>query len=145
MNTRKELSNMTLKNIAEICAGEYIGQKELENKVICGIETDSRRIENEYLFIPIKSSSTDGHSYIQDAFEKGAVCVISEKNLEDTKAYIKVPSTKEALKQIAAFYRQNLSIKIVGISGSVGKTSTKEMIASVISQKYSVHKNNWKS
>ena len=54
--------------------------------------------------------------------------------------YIKVSSSDDALKKIAAFYRQNLNIKVVGITGSVGKTSTKEMIASVVSQKYNVHK-----
>ena len=138
---KKEMPNMTLQNIALACNGTYIGADEQKEKVICGAVIDSRLVEEDYLFIPIKGERVDGHKFIPQVFEKGACCVLSEVELENPAGpYIRVASSEEALKQIAAFYRQSLPIKVVGISGSVGKTSTKEMIASVISQKYNVHK-----
>ena len=138
---KKEMPNMTLKNIALACEGTYIGAKELEEKVICGAVIDSRLVEDDYLFIPIKGERVDGHKFIPQVFEQGACCVLSEVELEEPAGpYIKVESCEDALKKIAAFYRQSLDIKVVGITGSVGKTSTKEMIASVISQKFNVHK-----
>ena len=136
-----EMPNLTLKNIALACEGTYMGSAELEDKVICGVVIDSRLVEKDYLFIPIKGERVDGHTFISQVFEKGACCVLSEIELENPAGpYIKVESTETALKKIAAFYRQSLSIKVVGITGSVGKTSTKEMISSVVSQKYNVHK-----
>ena len=138
---KKEMPNMTLKNMAQACEGNYIGPKELEEKVICGAVIDSRLVEEDYLFIPIKGERVDGHKFIPQVFAQGACCVLSEIDLENPAGpYIKVTSSEEALKKIAAFYRQSLDIKVVGITGSVGKTSTKEMIASVISQKFNVHK-----
>ena len=136
-----EMPNLTLKNIALACEGIYVGPDEMENKVICGAVIDSRLVEPDYLFIPIKGERVDGHNFIPQVFEKGAACVLSEVELENPAGpYIRVASSEAALKKIAAFYRQSLSIKVVGITGSVGKTSTKEMIASVVAQKYSVHK-----
>ena len=135
------MPNMSLKNIAMSCGGTYIGDASLADKVICGAVIDSRLVEEDFLFIPIKGERVDGHNFIPQVFEKGACCVLSEIELENPAGpYIRVDSSEEALKKIAAFYRQGLSIKVVGITGSVGKTSTKEMIASVISQKYKVHK-----
>lgn len=138
---KKEMPNMTLKNIALACEGTYVGAEELLEKVICGAVIDSRLVEEGYLFIPIKGERADGHNFIPQVFEKGACCVLSEIELENPAGpYIRVASSEEALKKIAAFYRQSLPIKVVGITGSVGKTSTKEMISSVVSQKYKVHK-----
>lgn len=138
---KKEMPNMTLKNIADACEGIYIGANEFEDKVICGAVIDSRLVEEDYLFIPIKGERVDGHKFIPQVFEKGACCVLSEVELEHPAGpYIRVESSEDALKKIAAFYRQSLPVKVVGITGSVGKTSTKEMIASVVSQKYNVHK-----
>uniref|UniRef100_UPI004056B137 UDP-N-acetylmuramoyl-tripeptide--D-alanyl-D- alanine ligase n=1 Tax=Agathobacter sp. TaxID=2021311 RepID=UPI004056B137 len=135
------MPNLTLKNIAAACNGIYVGTPKLAEKVICGAVIDSRLVEKDYLFIPIRGERVDGHTFIPQVFEKGAACVLSEADLENPAGpYIKVDSAETALKQIAAFYRQQLSVKVVGITGSVGKTSTKEMISSVISRKYKVHK-----
>lgn len=137
----REMPNMNLKNIALACEGTYVGDEALLDKVICGAVIDSRLVEDDYLFIPIKGERVDGHNFIPQVFEKGACCVLSEIELENPKGpYIRVASSEEALKKIAAFYRQSLPIKVVGITGSVGKTSTKEMIASVVAQKFNVHK-----
>lgn len=141
MSLQQTMPNMTLTNIARACEGTYVGAPELAEKSICGAVIDSRLVEKDYLFIPIKGERVDGHNFIPQVFEKGACCVLSEVALENPAGpYIRVESSELALKKIAAFYRQNLPIKVVGITGSVGKTSTKEMISSVIAQKYRVHK-----
>lgn len=142
------MKNMTLENITRACNGKYIGNEENLRNEIGGAVTDSRQIEEGYLFIPMKGERVDGHKFIRAVFAKGAAAVLSEKNLEAEDfpsdnggyPYILVSSTKQALKDIAEFYREQLSIPIVGITGSVGKTSTKEMIASVLSEKYHVLK-----
>lgn len=137
----KIMPNMSLKNIALACEGTYVGDEALADKVICGAVIDSRLVEEDYLFIPIKGERVDGHNFISQVFEKGACCVLSEIELENPAGpYIRVESSEDALKKIAAFYRQSLPIKVVGITGSVGKTSTKEMIASVVAEKFKVHK-----
>ena len=77
----------------------------------------------------------------QTSWSRGALCVLAEHELPDfTGCYIQVESTLAAVREIAEFYRKGLDIKVVGITGSVGKTSTKEMIASVLSEKYKVLK-----
>ena len=136
-----QMPSLSLENIAKACEGIYIGKTEDAQKVICGAVIDSRQVEKDYLFIAVKGERVDGHKFIPQVFEQGALCVLSEQELEDPKGpYIKVDSTTEAMKKLAYFYRQGLDIKVVGITGSVGKTSTKEMIASVIAQKYKVWK-----
>lgn len=135
------MRNMTLENIARACGGEYVGSDEQRKCEICGAVIDSRLVEPGYLFIPIKGARVDGHDFIPAVFEKGALAVLSERRLENAAGpYILVESAEQAMKQIAEFYRQSLGIKVVGITGSVGKTSTKEMIASVLEQKYCVLK-----
>lgn len=135
------MKNMTLENIALACGGVYIGAEDKKQCEVTGAVIDSRLVEPGYLFIPIKGARADGHDFIPMVFEKGALAVLSEKRLENAAGpYILVASTEQALKQLAEFYRQSLDIKVIGITGSVGKTSTKEMIASVLEQKYRVLK-----
>ncbi len=135
------MENMTLANIAAACGGIYYGAEEDKNREIAGAVIDNRLIEKDYLFIAIKGARVDGHSFIPAAFEAGALAVLSEHELENPAgAYILVDSCEKAMKKIAGFYRRSLDIKVVGITGSVGKTSTKEMIASVLAQKYNVLK-----
>lgn len=132
---------MTLENIATACGGTYYGSKEDAKKEIAGAVIDNRLIEKDYLFIAIKGVRVDGHTFIPAAFEAGALAALSEQELENPAGpYILVESCEAAMKKIARFYRQSLDIKVVGITGSVGKTSTKEMIASVLAQKYNVLK-----
>jgi UDP-N-acetylmuramoyl-tripeptide--D-alanyl-D-alanine ligase len=135
------MQNLTLSNIAAACEGRYVGREEQKEQTITGAVTDSRQVEEGFLFIPIKGAKADGHDFIPDVFAKGALAVLSEHPLTDPAGpYIQVESTTEAMKKIAAFYRSGLTIPVVGITGSVGKTSTKEMIASVLEQKYRVLK-----
>lgn len=135
------MKNMTLENIAVACGGIYVGDEKLKNSVITGVEKDSRLIEEGYLYIPFVGARVDGHDFIPQVFEKGALCTLSEKDLDNPDGpYIKVESVAQALKDIAEFYRKQLDCKIIGITGSVGKTSTKEIIASVLEEKFQVLK-----
>ena len=134
------MKNMTLANIAACCGGTYFGDETKLDTEVTGIAIDSRKIKKDGLFIPIRGERVDGHSFIPNVMEAGALACLSEEMRKDDIPYILVDSTKAALKKIAAFYRQSLGIPVVGITGSVGKTSTKEMIASVLKEKYNVHK-----
>lgn len=135
------MKNLTLENIAKSCKGTYFGPQEALQKEVKGIAIDSRKMEKDWLFVATKGERVDGHSFINQVIENGATAVISERKLADANfPYIVVEDSFVALKQIAAFYREQLDVKVVGITGSVGKTSTKEMIASVLSTKYKVQK-----
>lgn len=138
---KEQMPNLTLENIARACDGAYFGGREHLQDTITGAVTDSRAVQEGYLFIPIKGERVDGHAFIPDVFAKGAKAVLSEHELDEPAGpYIRVASTAEAMKKLAAFYRMGLNLKVVGITGSVGKTSTKEMIASVLQQRYRVLK-----
>ena len=135
------MKNMTLGNIAEACSGTYHGTEEAKEKTITDITTDSRKAGKGSMFVAIKGEKVDAHRFIPAVFEQGALCVICERAPEQAAgAYILVESSLQAIKDIAEFYRKQLDMKVVGITGSVGKTSTKEMIASVLSEKYRVLK-----
>lgn len=135
------MKNMTLENIAKACGGTYHGMEADRIKEICDITTDSRQAKAGSLFVAIKGERVDAHRFIPAVFEQGALCVLCEDAPAQPKgAYIQVESTLQAVKDIAEFYRQQLDIKVVGITGSVGKTSTKEIIASVLSEKFQVLK-----
>lgn len=135
------MKNLTLLNITSACDGQYVGEESRKSSEIQGAVTDSRQVEEGFLFVPIKGERVDGHDFIPSVFEKGALAALSEKPLNNCPGpYILVESCLQALKDIAAYYRSQLTIPIVGITGSVGKTSTKEMIASVLSVRYKVLK-----
>lgn len=135
------MENMTLSVIAEVCGGMFVGTEEQRELVITGVVRDNRDVAEGNLFVAIKGERVDGHQFIEDAFSRGAYAALSERELEHPSgAYILVQSTTDAMKKIAAFYRNSLDIKVIGITGSVGKTSTKEMIASVLEQHFKVLK-----
>lgn len=135
------MKNMTLANIAAACGGIYHGSEEFKNIEVTEITTDSRKVSKGSLFVAIRGARSDGHDFISGIYEQGAVCAISERVLPDIPgAYIQVKSSMEAVGKIAAFYRSQLSLTVIGITGSVGKTSTKETVAGVLSQRYRVLK-----
>ena len=103
--------------------------------------TDSRKAGEGSLFVAIPGERVDGHKFIPNVASQGALAVISEQKLETPPCpYILVKDSMEAIKAMAEYYMQQLNIPVVGITGSVGKTSTKETIASVLAQKYRVLK-----
>lgn len=135
------MKHMTLRAICAACDGTYYGPTDNLSKEAAGITIDSRKVENNWLFGATVGERVDGHSFIESCYEKGALCCLGEKPpVSESHSYIQVQSTFQALKDIAEYYRSTLEIPIVGITGSVGKTSTKEMIASVLSVKFNTLK-----
>lgn len=135
------MKHFTLEQFADACGGTYYGPAELLKKEIHSVTIDSRRIEKDTLFIAIVGERADGHRFIPDIYAGGALCAVSQQKLANPSGpYILVENTLQALKNGAEAYRRTLDIPVIGITGSVGKTSTKEIIASVLSRKYSVLK-----
>ncbi len=137
------MKNMTLQHIATAVGGKLNlpGNIPEPKGEVLGVVIDNRQVESGFLFVPIKGERVDGHRFIPDAFASGAMAVLSEHIIENPDGpYILVKSTPQALKDLAAYYRQQIRAKVVGVIGSVGKTSTKEMLASVLSKSYSVLK-----
>lgn len=128
--------DLTIIEAAKACSGRFCGPQAAEDMIIRDITLDSRTASPGSLFIPIVGARADGHDYIGAAFERGAICTLSEHPLSDGRAHILVDSCFEAMKAIAAYIRMKSDVKVVAVVGSVGKTGTKEMIASVLSQKF---------
>ena len=137
------MKNITIQTIQKVCDGILHGEEWIkeEGKEATGVVLDSRLLEEGYVFIATKGEKVDGHKFIPSVFEKKALAVICEDVPEVlTGPCIQVKDSFLALKKLAAFYRQQLNITVVGITGSVGKTSTKEFIAGVLGVKYRVWK-----
>lgn len=134
------MKNMTAVRAAAVCGGklhgDYSSETELGRVVI-----DSRAILPGDLFVAYKGEKVDGHDYISTAFERGAACCLANRVPEgENRPVIVVDDVQEALEKICAEYRRAFDIPIIGITGSVGKTSAKEMISAVLSQRFIVHK-----
>lgn len=131
--------------LIEACKGKIL-QKGLQ-EIVEGISTDSRTIKTNHLFIPLVGENFDGHDFITSAKEKGASAILCEKNKKISLAgleniyIIEVQNTLIALQDISTYYRELFSIPFIAITGSTGKTSTKDMVSSVLSYKYDVLKN----
>ena len=116
------------------------------NADVCKIRLDSRQVESGDLFVPIIGEKVDGHKFIDQVIEKGAAAVLTSEHdaAEQPEgfeaAWIRVEDTKNALQDIGRYLRARLSLPLVGVTGSVGKTTTREMIAAALSAKYRVYK-----
>ena len=130
---------MTPCTAREICAA--VGGTLLQDSgaPITGVTTDSRAVQPGQLFIPLVGERFDGHAYIGKALEGGAAGCLTAREPETLlpgKLYIQVADTRLALKALASWYRNKFDLPVVQVTGSAGKTTTKEMIASVLSQRY---------
>lgn len=140
------MRNMTLKNIAGAVGGTLYTEGmppdiSVDSTEAAGVALDSRKVGKGYIFIATRGERVDGHSFIDSVFDLGALGVICEKAPENPKgAYILVKDSFQALKDAAEYYRAQLDIKVVGITGSVGKTSTKEFVAGVLAKGFRVLK-----
>ncbi len=135
------MRDFTVGQFASACHAAPFGPPELTEKKIAGVVLDSRKVQKDFLFVATAGEHADGHSFIPDVFSRGAACVVSEKKLENPAGpYLLVENSLQALKDAAEAYRKTLDLPVIGITGSVGKTSTKEMIASILSQHYRVLK-----
>ncbi len=135
------MRGLSLENIIAACHGDYFGPLEILRCEVTSVITDSRKAENGCLFAAIAGERVDGHDFIPAVMEAGALCCIGEKLPEKSiRPFIRVRDTVEALQMIAEFYRTRFDIPVIGITGSVGKTTAKEMVAAVLSRHYNVHK-----
>jgi len=135
------MKNLTLENIISAVNGDFHGEVSLLDRDISFVAIDSRKVGADCLFAAIKGANSDGHDYINSAFEKGALCSIGERVPAGcTSPVIVVRDTVEALGSLAAFYRCQFDIPVLGITGSVGKTTAKEMVSTVLSRRFKVHK-----
>ena len=129
---------LTLKEIAEFCGGKLFGD---ENIIVEGFFTDSRKASPTQMYVPICGENVDGHKFIGSVFESGCKATFSQQELiEPMGSYILVNNTIDALQATAEHYRENFSIPVIGITGSVGKTTTKEMVALALEAKLRIHK-----
>jgi UDP-N-acetylmuramoyl-tripeptide--D-alanyl-D-alanine ligase len=134
---------LSLKELLEAVNGEVIFMGKTEFNSIC---IDTRKIEKNNVYLAIKGENFNGNKFVLEAFKKGAsVAIIDEvlfdlNDTENLETVIKVQDTEKALLQLAHYYRKKLGLKIVGVTGSCGKTSTKDLIAAFLSEKYKVFK-----
>ena len=128
---------MNLSKLAEITNGKIYNNKNINIK---NIKIDSNQITEGDLFIAIIGQSKDGHDYIESAIKNSASAVITSKEIPNQIPYIKVADTTIALGQIASYIKEVSHTKLIAITGSTGKTTTKELVYSLLKNKYSVLK-----
>lgn len=139
------MNNISLAKIIKFTSAKLLQGD--ENIIIEEIVIDSRKVEKNNLFIAIIGKKNDGHSYLKDAVENGAIAIIVDRELNDDfilnsdTAVLKVEDTTCALQKIAHFYRLSFKdLKLIAVTGSAGKTTTKDLIASVLSEKFKILK-----
>lgn len=134
---------MTIREIVAAVNGCVLGSFDDLDLDIPAVESDSRTIQEGSLFIPIIGEQFDGHAYIHDALEKGAAACLTQRDRErylPGKCYIKVENTARALRELGKYYKKKFHIPVVAVTGSVGKTTTKDMVAAVLGERYRVLK-----
>lgn len=136
------MDKLSIREIIAAVDGKLLSGR--DDITVDSVSTNTRELSPGALFIPIKGDKFNGHDFIENAFEAGALATLTAEHdnigLDQNRTYIKVRETRVALQRLAAYYRSKFDIPVVGVTGSVGKTSTKEMIASVLSEKFKVHK-----
>lgn len=134
------MREMTISRAAAVCGGRLCGEGDFGAE-LGSVVIDSRAVSAGDFFVAYKGERVDGHDYISAAFDRGAVCCLAQRVPEgETRPVILVPDVQAALEQICAEYRRDLRLPVIGITGSVGKTSAKEMISAVLSQRLNVLK-----
>lgn len=131
---------MTVREIVAACGGNMLCGD--PDTVVTSVVTDSREVVEGSLFVPLKGEKTDAHTFLHAAFASGAAAALTQEHtrMDAERTWIAVNSTQLALQHIAAAYRKRFHIPVVGVTGSVGKTTMKEMVALALSARYSVMK-----
>jgi UDP-N-acetylmuramoyl-tripeptide--D-alanyl-D-alanine ligase len=132
----------TLKQVAEMVSAKNDISSSAETK-ISGVSIDSRKVSPGQLFIPFKGEQSDGHKYVVDSIRKGAAAALWQSDVPNPPTHLPiliVDDCLEAMQELARKYRNELSVKVVGITGSNGKTTTKDMTAGLLATKYKVQK-----
>lgn len=132
----------TVEQISEMITGAKF-ELQFANKVVTGVSINTREIQSGNLFVPLKGENRDGHEFVRDAFKQGASVTLWQKDVPNPPQdvpIIFVDDTLEALQQLAGKYREQLPIKVVAVTGSNGKTTTKDILAGLLSVNYKVQK-----
>lgn len=142
------MGKWTTKVVAQIAKGTLIGNSDVE---VEGCVLDSRQAKGGEMFFALPGENVDGHDYIEAVWKNGAILVIAEEerfkelakrpSVPEGKALLLVKSVFTTLQELARFWRMELGTKVIGVTGSNGKTTTKDMIAAVLSQHYRVYRN----
>ena len=135
------MTGLSLHNIAKLCGGTYHGPAEAEELCHNELVIDSRKVLPGNLFAALPGEKVDGHSFVSKALDAGAAaCLVTHIPGGETRPLVIVPDVAKAMGAIAKAYRKTLNIPIIGVTGSVGKTTMKEMIACVLGSRYEVLK-----
>lgn len=134
------MENMTVKDVVLATGGKLLCGD--PNQILRNISIDSRTMLGDDLFVPIIGEKVDAHCFIAGAFQGGAAAVLTSEHesMDDVHPWIHVSDTVQALQDIGSYYRKRLSIPLIGVTGSVGKTTTREMIAAALSADFRVFK-----
>ncbi|MEI6133005.1 MAG: UDP-N-acetylmuramoyl-tripeptide--D-alanyl-D-alanine ligase [Bacillota bacterium] len=132
------MKNFSCAEISFATGGELLSGN--PNAVFTGVDTDSRKIHEGSLFVPIVGEKFDGHEYIESSIAAGASGALSDRVFVSSSTILKVDDTKKALGDLAKWYLDSFNIPVVAITGSVGKTSTKEMVHAIMQKKFSTLK-----
>ena len=128
------MKELTLRKIAEACHGTVA--PEAETVTVTGVQSDSRRVRPGDLFVAIKGEKADGHDFVAMAASLGAKAALVARPVEAPIPTILVADTIRAYGDLAAAYREHAGITVIGITGSVGKTTTKEMTACLLARSF---------
>ena len=137
------MEEITLGQLLQAVNGTLLGPFQNTSAIIQKVDTDSRNMHPGSLFIPLVGDRFDGHAYINAALESGAVGCLTAREREsyrEDKFYVKVANTQRALRDLAAWYKSRFDIPFVAVTGSVGKTTAKDMIAAVLGTRFRVLK-----
>lgn len=135
------MKSFTIQQLVSATGGKFYGEPADLNRTIDFVTSDSRQAAPGALFVAFVGARADGHDFMAGCLEKGAACCLSEREpSEKERPCVCVESTLRAMGALAAWHRSRFEIPVVGITGSVGKTTTKEMIAAVLSVRYHTHK-----
>ncbi|MDD3392968.1 MAG: Mur ligase domain-containing protein, partial [Bacilli bacterium] len=132
---------MKIESLANIVNGHIVNSS-FKNYKIGNIVIDSKKVSKKDVFIALKGKTFDGHDFVNEAIEKGAIAIIVSKEVpaSNKTIVIKVDDTYETLLKLAEYQRNKYQVPLVAVTGSVGKTTTKELIASILNNKYQVLK-----
>lgn len=125
---------ITLETLAEVLGAEVISR--VATGQAGGVSIDSRTIQAGDCFFAVKGENYDGHDYVEQVFENGAVCAVVEQEVEADGVILKVADTVKAMGELARWYRSEMGFKVVAITGSAGKTTTREMAYHVLSRRF---------
>lgn len=133
------MKHITIEHIIKAVDGKFFGVSNLLTQFVSGVNIDSRKIKPNELFVTITGERFDGSEFAEQAYDAGALAVLTDRALTGI-PYILTENSLKAYQKLAEYYRNLFNIPFVGVTGSNGKTTTKELTALVFEQKYKVHK-----